>query len=162
MARKVFLCLAVVAVAICVATAQTEPAPKAAAAPAPKTDTKAAAPKAPALPTNSEGGLEKGLQEAVSRASQTAAEAVIKKGGTKEEANAAAGKAAQEVLAAARNGKPLPSKATALTPEMQNKVSAAASKAAEAVVKRGGSQADANAAGAKAAQDTLRELGFSG
>jgi hypothetical protein len=41
-------------------------------------------------------------------------------------------------------------------------VSDAATKAAQDVVKKGGSQADANAAGAKAAQDTLKSLGFAG
>jgi hypothetical protein len=39
-------------------------------------------------------------------------------------------------------------------------VSDAAGKAAEAVVAKGGSQADANAAGAAAAQSKLKELGF--
>jgi hypothetical protein len=45
---------------------------------------------------------------------------------------------------------------------MQAKVASAAQKAAEQVVARGGTQADANAAGAKASQEVLKQLGFQG
>lgn len=51
---------------------------------------------------------------------------------------------------------------TALTPQMQTRVAAAAQKAAEGVVARGGSQADANAAGEKASKEVLKQLGFQG
>jgi hypothetical protein len=47
----------------------------------------AAKPKAPSLPTDAKGGLEKQLQDAVARAGQMAAEDVIKRGGTQAQAN---------------------------------------------------------------------------
>lgn len=48
-------------------------------------------------------GIKPEVQDAVSKAAQTAAENVIKQGGSKEEANAAAAKAAQAAVTAANN-----------------------------------------------------------
>lgn len=107
------------------------------------------------------GGLDKTVQDAVSRAAQMAAEDVIARGGTKEQANAAGAKAAQAVLAQAKSGKSLPSGAN-VTPTIQQKVSAAAEKAARDVIMKGGTQAQANAAGEKAAKTILSQYSFSG
>jgi hypothetical protein len=70
--------------------------------------------------------------------------------------------AAAKVLESARSGKGIPAGVTALTKEQQAKASTAAQKAAEEVIKTGGTQAAANAAGAKASNDYLATLGFRG
>jgi hypothetical protein len=61
--------------------------PQAAAAAAAPKAAPAAKPKAPTLPTDAKGGLEKQLQDAVARAGQMAAEEVVKRGGTQAQAN---------------------------------------------------------------------------
>lgn len=144
---------------------KSAPAPAAASSSKSDTAPAAAGAGAPAAAGAAKGaadaGLDKTIQAAVSRAAQLAAEDVIARGGTKEQANAAGAKAAQAVLNAAKSGKSLPQGAN-VTPTIQAQVSKAAEKAARDVIAKGGTQAQANAAGAAAAKKILEQYSFTG